>query len=223
MSPDPIIESIKAHWNTLRAGRIAPFRTEINPSAIVAALGNMFILERINPGDVRIRLAGLKICNLMGMEVRGMPLTSFMAADSRAQLDAVIEVVLDHPSTAELSLIASDANGNSGPASLLLLPLRSDFGDISRVIGCLCFEDQVQRPPVTMTISGQTVKPVEVSNPAEVEYPLPGFYEDATKFEVGDSPVLRKVIDNRTVKPSGSHERAPQIRLVHSSSKRHQK
>ena len=49
---DPVLDSIRKHWNTLRAGRVAPFRAEIDPNAFEAALGHMFILERINPGDV---------------------------------------------------------------------------------------------------------------------------------------------------------------------------
>ena len=57
-----------------------PRRAEIDPRGIENALEYAFILERIAPGMARIRLAGIHLSDLMGMEVRGMPLTSFIDA-----------------------------------------------------------------------------------------------------------------------------------------------
>ena len=37
-----------------------------------SALENMFIVEKLAADNMRIRLAGMKICEMMGMEVHGM-------------------------------------------------------------------------------------------------------------------------------------------------------
>ena len=67
-----MLSSLKTYWDRLRAGRIAPYRAEIDPRQFESALENMFIIEKLAPDNMRIRLAGMKICEMMGMEVRGM-------------------------------------------------------------------------------------------------------------------------------------------------------
>ena len=67
-----MLSSLKTYWERLRAGRIAPYRAEIDPRQFESALENMFIVEKLAPDNMRIRLAGMKICEMMGMEVRGM-------------------------------------------------------------------------------------------------------------------------------------------------------
>jgi len=69
---DPILESLKSYWENLRAGRVAPYRSEIDPREFKHALENMFILEIVGDKNIRVRLAGMKMCEMMGMEVRGM-------------------------------------------------------------------------------------------------------------------------------------------------------
>ena len=64
---DPILNSLKEYWESLRAGRLAPYRSEIHPRPFEHALENMFILEIIGKETVRVRLAGMKLCEMTGV------------------------------------------------------------------------------------------------------------------------------------------------------------
>ena len=70
------IAQVEAYWEALRGTRIVPKRSEIDPRGIEGALENAFIVERVAPGIARLRIAGSHLNDLMGMEVRGMPLTA---------------------------------------------------------------------------------------------------------------------------------------------------
>ena len=78
---NPIAE-VEAYWEALRGSRLMPTRAEIDPRGIEQALEYAFIVERIAPGIARLRIAGSHLNELMGMEVRGMPLTAFIASYS---------------------------------------------------------------------------------------------------------------------------------------------
>ncbi len=72
------IRQAEAYWTALLTGRGVPMRSQIDPRGLENILEYTFILERIAPGLARYRLAGSHLNNLAGMEVRGMPLTTFL-------------------------------------------------------------------------------------------------------------------------------------------------
>src|SRR5262245_6702032 len=59
------------YWDELRAGRIAPRRLEIEPSRIASILSETFMLERVDASNYPYRLAGTRLCELFGTELRG--------------------------------------------------------------------------------------------------------------------------------------------------------
>jgi hypothetical protein len=135
------IRQAEAYWTALRAEKSAgsvPFRSDIDPRGLENILEYSFILERIAPGIARFRLAGNHLSDIAGMEVRGMPLTSFFTTQSRAEISATLEHIFDTPAVAELRLTREKKFGRAAlEARMLLLPLKSDFGDVSRVLGVL--------------------------------------------------------------------------------------
>jgi len=189
-----ILSLLYDHWDSLRAGRLAPFRAEINPRAFSPALEHMFILETLGPDDIRIRLAGRRLCEMMGMEVRGKPAVSMMRADSRAQLARIMRQVTSTPSIAEITLRAHDFSNAEFDASMILLPLRSDFGTIDRIIGAISLEATRFGPPLGFSILSANIHAVKegiIDAPA-----LPGFAEAQGGFSMGGAPDLRAVADN---------------------------
>jgi hypothetical protein len=50
------------YWDRLRAGRLAPKRTEIEPADIKTLLADTFILEKDARGEAVFRLAGTRLC-----------------------------------------------------------------------------------------------------------------------------------------------------------------
>jgi hypothetical protein len=161
----PIAE-LHAYWEALRNGRAVPLRAEIDPRGIERALEYAFILERLAPQVARFRLAGMHLSDLMGMEVRGMPVTAFFAPAGRAAAARALEEVFVRPAIAELTLSADSGLGRPPlGARMILLPLQSDLGDVSRAIGCLVADGAVGRAPRRFEIARATVTPVEAGKP----------------------------------------------------------
>lgn len=156
----PAISLVRAYWEALRNGRDMPFRSEIDPRGIESALEHTFILERIAPRLARFRLAGSHLSDLMGMEVRGMPFTAFFTTAARGETEAILARVFDGPETADLTLAPEQGTGRDAmDARLLLLPLRSDLGDVSRALGCLVGLGHTGRVPRRFDIAGARLAP----------------------------------------------------------------
>ncbi len=218
----PMVEEVRAYWEALRSGRPVPLRSEVDPRGIERALENTFVLERIAPGVARFRIAGMHLNDLMGMEVRGMPLTAFFTPAAREAITHTLEAVFSNPQIADLAL-----NGERGigkpplEGRMLILPLKSDTGEVNRALGCLCSIGPVGRSPrrfelveqrLTQIGSGTMAKSVvrAVSTtgidfpPAEFTMPrVAGFAEQTEPFgahpaettgdAAGPSPVSRPV------------------------------
>jgi len=124
-----------------------PKRADIDPRGIEPLISSAFIAERIAPGVARLRVAGVHLNDLMGMEVRGMPLATFIEPRDRDAFALRLVDLFDGPAILRFAL--RGRRGIGRPAlggTMMLLPLRSDLGDISRALGCL-----VTRGPVGRT------------------------------------------------------------------------
>ncbi len=144
----PAISEVEAYWEALRGTDLLPSRSAIDPRGIERSLEFAFVAERIAPGMARFRLAGNHLSELMGMDVRGMPVTSFFTPAGRTRVKNVLTEVFDGPAKATLTL-ASDTGIGKPPleAKLLLLPLKSDLGDVSRALGCFVAQGTIGRGP----------------------------------------------------------------------------
>ncbi|MGO4855197.1 PAS domain-containing protein [Phaeovulum sp. W22_SRMD_FR3] len=157
-----VVEEVRAYWEGLRRGRPVPSRAEVDPRGIERALEFAFILERVAPGMARFRLAGMHLNDLMGMEVRGMPLTAFFAPAGRKQVAEVLESMFQEPAIAELTLTAEGGIGKPAlTARLLILPLKSDLGDVTRALGCLVSDGEIGRSPRRFEVTHVHLTPVQ--------------------------------------------------------------
>ena len=102
-----LIAQVEAYWSDQRKDALVPTRADINPRGIEAALPNAFVLERVAPGIARFRLAGGHLCDLMGMDVRGMPITTMMDVDARVALVTPLEAVFKKPAISKISLLSA--------------------------------------------------------------------------------------------------------------------
>ncbi len=155
------IAQLEAYWEALRGNRLMPNRAEIDPRGIEQALEYSFIVERIAPGIARLRIAGSHLSDLMGMEVRGMPLTSFITPASRRQLSDTLEEVFETPATCSLEL-RSEASAGLPPleARMVLMPLKSDLGDVSRILGALVSVGEMGRSPRRFDVTRSALRPI---------------------------------------------------------------
>lgn len=205
------LAQVEAYWEALRGTRLMPFRSEIDPRGIEQALEYSFIVERIAPGIARLRIAGSHLSDLMGMEVRGMPLTSFITPGSRRQVSDTLEEIFETPSSCTLTLFSEQSPGMPPlQAKMLLMPLKSDLGDVSRILGALVSVGDMGRSPRRFDVKGSLMRPIlsdsTVPAPIAAEpkkaapktaIKTPGFAESTTPFQSetprSNAPYLRLV------------------------------
>ena len=133
----PSARALHAYWDRLRAGRAAPERAEIDPADIGRLLGDIFLLENSENPRHAVRLAGTRLCALIGHEMRGRGLGAFFAADDRATLFGLMEAVADGQIPAIVSLAGETDDNRSVDLEMLLLPLRHRGRTHARMLGSI--------------------------------------------------------------------------------------
>lgn len=212
------IAQVEAYWNALRGPRSVPRRSDIDPRGIERALGHAFITERVARGMVRIRIAGNHLTDLMGMEVRGMPLSALFEPDVRTDVGRLIEKVFQTPATTHLDLTARGGPARpEGQARMVMLPLQSEGGAVDRALGCLVYTGQIGIAPRRFIIDQQALRPLEVDRapalpaPPTLSEPMPPL----TAIPLEPIPGLAEPKTDFDGKRA-SDKRPPYLRLVQS-------
>ncbi len=181
------------YWQSMRHGTDVPRRSEIDPRGIEALLANAFIAEKIAPGLARLRIAGTHLSDLLGMEVRGMPISALIAPNHRDALAEMLVDVFERPATLQIELKSPGSMGKPAlTGTFVMLPLRSDLGDISRALGCLVTHGPIGRAPIRFEIASHQIKPLDLSPMASLMQTAgaepAGMAENARPF-TGTSPL----------------------------------
>ncbi len=195
---NPIFNNLFEHWSALRNQSDVPNRCEIDPRVFPDALENTFIFERIAEDDFRARLAGLNLCEMMGMEVRGQSAASFMQESQRDHIQRVLSQILARPAVGELTLEGRGLDGTTVEVNMILLPLRSDMGDVNRIIGCISYPQTSFSAPLRFSITDQKLTPLSAlgENTEEIAQ---GFSE---KIEPFRAQGVHAVSENENPLPS---------------------
>lgn len=196
------LRQAEAYWNALREEGGVPKRTQIDPRGLENILEYAFILERVTPRVARFRLAGQHLAGLAGMDVRGMPLASFFTDAARSDLMTMLGRLFGDPSVAELVLAGEDTPGcQPVRARMILLPLKTDQGEIARALGVLVADAAAYRVPCRFAIREFLIRPVSgmAADAPDQRPPVAtpdamsgGFAEAQTRLQ-GRSPHLRLV------------------------------
>ncbi|EPX78370.1 PAS domain-containing protein [Salipiger mucosus] len=155
------IRLLEAYWHGLAAQSGAvPLRSQIDPRGIETALEYAFLAERIAPMLAKLRVAGTHLNEVMGMDTGGMPLSALFAPKDRDRLGEGVAQVFADGACVRAELRGEDGFGRSALSGhLLLLPLRSDMGDMTRMIGALVTSGRIGRTPRRFHIASMTVTP----------------------------------------------------------------
>ncbi|MGH1465554.1 MAG: PAS domain-containing protein [Cognatishimia sp.] len=133
------LAQVEAYWEALRGRNEVPCRADIDPRGIQSALSHAFILEKVTPRIARFRLAGSKICQALGTEARGMPVSSLINSERREFFENQLQDVFEMPARATLHLAWDLGANRQVDARMLILPLQDEFGAVTRALGCLQF------------------------------------------------------------------------------------
>ncbi len=146
--PDyPQARAVLHYWEELRADRPAPSRAEVDPRRLGHALESCFVAELVAPRVARLRIAGQHLNALLGMEARGMVLSTFFAGPARDELGLALEQV-EQGVRVQMPLRAEGGLGKPRLDGLLvLMPMTDGLGRISRILGVLETQGQIGRTP----------------------------------------------------------------------------
>ncbi|PYG34755.1 PAS domain-containing protein [Pelagimonas varians] len=191
------LRNIEAYWHGLCSENDVPLRSQIDPRGMENALEYAFLMERIAPSMAKIRVAGSHLSDLMGMQIAGMPLSSLIAPSDRDRFGQAVTKLFGDPAVVRIDLKAEGGFGKPDlEGHMLLLPLKSDFGDMSRGLGVFVSNGKIGRTPRRFAITNIDVKqavsskiesgitdrrPVKVSEPEPA--PMRSFQEPAKPFK----------------------------------------
>lgn len=206
MTNPTAVQELEAYWSRLPRTGGVPKRADVDPSAMGSLLEDSFILERVAPGVARVRVAGRNIGRMIGIEPRGLPVTSFVLPQARSAVAGYIEMAFNGPNIVELPLEAP--KGGRQPkldGKMLLLPLRDDQGLVTRVLGVLVMSGRrgvgTRRFELSENV-GPRVEPIvglhaiDGGTAHQTRSPLRVARSVSETQKAKDAPALRLVVSN---------------------------
>jgi hypothetical protein len=210
---DAVLDQLIGYWENMRAGREAPMRSEIDPRQIDYAIENLFFLETRSMGDMRFRLGGRRVNDLLGTEARGLSALSLFAPESRPRIAAILGEVLSLPATGELRLSAAGPGGTTESAAIVLLPLYGEDARLSRILGCVAGGVRpLVAGSVQLVLEHARITPVRSEGARSPQSDLPGLAEAAMPFRGKPRPALISV--SEFPRRDGAGGKKPKLSLV---------
>src|SRR5438445_13525458 len=111
-----------AYWDAKRGDARAPDRSEIEPGAVRELLGDIFVLSYDSDAGYPFRVAGTRVCALLGRDLKDMSFSGLFAAESRREIEAIIGSVAEEMLAAVAGVAATSQNGSLAHLELLPLP-----------------------------------------------------------------------------------------------------
>ncbi|MGI9422226.1 MAG: PAS domain-containing protein [Hyphomicrobiaceae bacterium] len=131
----PSCKILYDYWQSLRAGQIVPRRMDLDPTRISAILPNTLLLERTDHDRLTIRLAGTRLCELFGRELRGHDFRRLWTASDQRLLQHHIALGAASGEGIEISVQTQTSAAASFMTELVLLPLTDNQNVITRWVG----------------------------------------------------------------------------------------
>ncbi len=132
---EAVSQSLFTYWNNLRGDRPAPRRFEIEPARIANYLPDTFILERVDQETLRFRLAGTRISEALGIELRGTNLLDLFDAQDAATLQQQVALIASRAAVGLFEISADNGIGMSAAFEVLILPLTHTRNVVERFLG----------------------------------------------------------------------------------------
>jgi hypothetical protein len=111
-----------AYWDEKRGDARAPDRSEIEPGAVRELLGDIFVLSYDGAAGHPFRVAGTRVCALLGRDLKDRSFSALFKPDARREIDDIIAVVAEEMLAAVAGITATAEDGSPAHLELLLLP-----------------------------------------------------------------------------------------------------
>jgi hypothetical protein len=124
------------YWNTIRKGRRAPDRSEIEPSDVRQILGDTFILEvSMQLKTISYRLAGTRLCAAHGRELKGLGYLALWREEDNYEIARSVNLVYSEYKPVVLAYAAMSAGERFVEYECIMLPLLPAADGNARVLG----------------------------------------------------------------------------------------
>jgi hypothetical protein len=144
----PLTQELYDYWNGRRGQEAMPERGDIDPAAIRRILADSFVLAAEPGRSPRFRVAGTKVCDLFGRELRGEDFMDLWGQEAAQQMHDFIGLVTGEGIgiLAGVTMEAGDGllsgDGLVCPLELLILPLSHQGRGGRRMLGSLVLLEQ---------------------------------------------------------------------------------
>ena len=118
----PSTREFFAYWDERRGEARAPDRSEIEPGAVRELLGDIFVLSYDGAAGHPFRVAGTRVCALLGRDLKDRSFSALFAPDARREIEDIIAVVAEEMLAAVAGITATAEDGSPAHLELLLLP-----------------------------------------------------------------------------------------------------
>jgi hypothetical protein len=125
------------YWTKKRGTRLAPTRDDIDPVEIRHELGDTFLLAADFVDQLRVRLAGTRICALFCREIKGETFASLWSEADQKAIGDLLGGVVGESAGAVAGLTARTADGAEADLELLILPIAHTGHARIRALGVL--------------------------------------------------------------------------------------
>ena len=129
---------LEHYWRAIRGAALVPARSAVDPLQIDDLLPDCFIVERVAPSVLRLRVAGARLGEALGIDVRGMPLSALFLPDGREALARNAALAFDGPRIVEFDVTSPGRLGRAAlNGRMIFLPLTDGEGRVTRAMGAL--------------------------------------------------------------------------------------
>jgi hypothetical protein len=114
-----------AYWDEKRGSARAPDRSDIEPGAVRELLGDIFVLSCDAAAGYPFRVAGTRVCALLGCDLKDRSFSTLFMPDGRREIEDIIAVVSEEMLAAVAGITATSEDGSPAHLELLLLPFNA--------------------------------------------------------------------------------------------------
>ncbi|HEX7954724.1 MAG TPA: PAS domain-containing protein, partial [Burkholderiales bacterium] len=111
-----------AYWDGKRAGAAAPERSDLEPDQVRHLLGDIFVLSCDALAGYPFRVAGTRMCALLGADLKGQSFTSLFRDADRDEMADLLGIVAEETQATVVGITALAPDSTRIHLELLLLP-----------------------------------------------------------------------------------------------------
>lgn len=125
------------YWNDVRGARIAPRRFEIEPARFSTILPETFVIECEEGVGYRFRLAGTRVGEKLGFELRGRDLLDLFDTRCHADIKPILQTVTQQGAVGLVDIDFPAPSGRTARFEIIVLPLVHTEERLTRLLGAI--------------------------------------------------------------------------------------